>query len=410
MRARSHPPTGTDRPEGSSHTGQRFADTLREAITSLFARPGRTALLCLGAALGTAVLAASLTLAAAASAQVGEQFDQLRSTRITVTNPTDQRWLEPDNLDRLRQLPGVTMAGDMRQSQDVVPISRLDANRSTPVPTTLTAATPGALQAEGATIRAGRLYDAGATQRADSVVVIGAALARSLDLPEFNGHTEITIAGTRALVIGIIDAGAKGDPNLLLGAYVPNTRSLASAPIRWQPPTVVINTELRATDGLAIAVPIALAPGHVESLIVQTPPDPQGLQSAVSTQLQLLLLVLGGISLVIGIVVIGTATVSAVTQRRTEIALRRALGTSRAATYLQILTETSLTGAAGGILGAYLGQVTTAILSAANDWPITTNLALIPAGALVGLVSGALAGIYPAATAATAEPARALRS
>lgn len=390
--------------------GQRLADTVREATASLSAQRGRTVLLCLGAAIGTAVLAVSLTLAAAASSQVTEQFNQLRSTRITVTSPNDQHWLGQRNLDRLRQLDGVVAAGTMQHSREPVAASRLGESRSAPIPVTVTAAAPAALRAAGATVQAGRIYDAGAVHRGDQVVVLGAGLAQSLGLAPLDGHTEISVGGTRALVVGIINAAAEADPNLLLGAYIPSTHSLTAAPIRWQSPTVVIDTELEATDGLARSAPVALAPAAAEDLIVQTPADPQGLQSAVSDQLQLLLLILGGISLIIGTVVIATATVSAVAQRRTEIALRRALGTSRSAIYLQILIETSLTGAIGGIVGVYLGELTTIIVSLSNGWPIVTNLALIPGGGVIGIVAGALAGIYPAASAATTQPARALRT
>jgi len=388
----------------------RLADIGREALSSLTARPARSALLCLGAALGTAALAASLTLAASAAARVSEQFDELRSTRVTVTNPVDPRWLAPANLRRVQQLVGVTGAGPERTSQDAVPVAQLGKGLAPPIPTTVTAASVQALQAEGAVIRAGRMYDDATTARGDAVVLLGAALARSLHVPSIDGHTEISIAGTPALVIGIVDAGPKGDPNLLLGAYVPSIRSLAAAPIRWQSPTVVINTELRATEGIAKAAPLALSPNAAESLVVQVPPDPQGLRSAVSNQLQLLLLVLGAVSLAIGAVVIGTAALSAIAQRRTEIALRRALGTSRSAIYLQILIETALTGGLGGLLGVYIGEFTTAAISRANHWPIVTSLVLIPVGALVGVLAGTIAGLYPAGAAATAEPADALRT
>lgn len=388
----------------------RFADIAREAFDSLSARPGRSALLCLGAALGTAALAASLTLAASAAARVSAQFDELRSTRITVTNPTDPQWLLPANLDHVRHLAGVTAAGTEQSSQDATPIAQLGNDITQPIPTTVTAASVQGLQAQGAQLRSGRMYDDAMSARGDSVVLLGAGLARSLHLPAVDDQTQITIGGVRALVIGVIEPGPKGDPNLLLGAYVPSTHSLLATNIRWQSPTVIVNTTLRATDGIANAAPLALAPNAAKDLIVETPPDPQGLRSAVTSQLQLLLLVLGAVSLAIGAVVIGISALSAITQRRTEIALRRALGTTRSAIYLQILIETGLTGVLGGVIGVYIGELTTACISAANGWPISTSLILIPAGAVLGLAAGTVAGLYPAGAAASAQPADALRT
>ncbi len=386
-------------------------DIIREALGSLRRRPGRATLFAIGAALGTAILAASLTLAASAAGQVRAQFDELRSTRLSVTNPDDSGWLSPEAVARVRQLSGVQAVGVQQVAADPVPVSRIAAvyADSAPVPVTVTAATPDSLEAAGVIVRSGRSFDAGMVERRDPVVLLGAALAASLGNPTPDGRTVIFLAGQPVLLVGIVDATHGGDPGILLGAFVPSASSLGSK-LHWLSPTVVINTDIGDTDAIASAVPSALFPQGTNSLVVRIPADPQGLRSSVGSELQLLLNVLGIVSLAIGAVVIGTAAVSAVGQRRADIALRRALGTSRAAIYAQIMLETTITGGAGGLVGAVLGQLASVVIADVNSWPLVTSLVLLPVGAGLGLVVGSLAGLYPAAAAALAQPADALRA
>lgn len=77
---------------------------------------------------------------------------------------------------------------------------------------------------------------------------------------------------------------------------------------------------------------------------------------------------------------------------------------------LQFLTESLLLSGLGGVAGAVLGIITTAVYSWTQNWPT-----VVPAWASFGavgatLVVGGLAGIYPAVRAARLTPTEALTS
>jgi macrolide transport system ATP-binding/permease protein len=130
----------------------------------------------------------------------------------------------------------------------------------------------------------------------------------------------------------------------------------------------------------------------------------------VKNDLNLLFLILGGVSLLVGAIGIANVTLVSVIERTGEIGLRRALGASRRHVGQQFLLESTTIGFVGGVLGASLGTLVVVIVSAYQSWtpvldPATPFLAPV-VGALTGLVSGT----YPAIRATRLTPVDALRS
>ncbi|WP_308207817.1 ABC transporter permease [Actinomadura madurae] len=100
--------------------------------------------------------------------------------------------------------------------------------------------------------------------------------------------------------------------------------------------------------------------------------------------------------------------VISVLERRSEIRLRRSLGATRGQVRTQFLAESLLLSALGGVGGALIGTIVTAIYALYQGWPV-----VIPAWALAGgvaatLLIGAMAGLYPAIRASRLSPTEAL--
>ena len=99
-----------------------------------------------------------------------------------------------------------------------------------------------------------------------------------------------------------------------------------------------------------------------------------------------LLLGLGAVALLVGGVGIANVMVISVLERRSEIGLRRAIGTTRRHVAEQFLAEAVLLSALGGLTGTVLGGSATAIYALTQHWSVQ-----IPALALYGGVGSALA-------------------
>ncbi|MDI3263060.1 MAG: ABC transporter permease [Fulvimonas sp.] len=101
-------------------------------------------------------------------------------------------------------------------------------------------------------------------------------------------------------------------------------------------------------------------------------------------------------------------------RRSSEIGVRRALGATRGAIYLQCIVEAGVVGAAGGVMGLLL----TALGVASVGWVLPKDIAslarldvsLLAITLLIAVLAAVLAGLYPTFRAAHVQPAWQLKS
>lgn len=415
-----HPPpepivsTDLDLSGGSSMS---LVDLADEASSGLFARPGRTALTILGTVIGLTALVATLGLSRTASNRIIGRFDEIAATEIVVSSrpeggsglTTDLPW---DSGERLERLNGVVAAGTLT-SVDVgdvlvstAPVS--DPTRRTDFDLAVQAASPSAFAAVRARLSTGRFFDGGASERADRVVVLGASAALRLGIVDLNGHSAIRIGDEVFSVAGIIESVSRQHD--LMGSVVLPEGTARELYRTRRPELVVVETRIGATDLITEQIPLALRPDNLDALKVVSPPDQQRVRDAVESDLGLLFIFLGGISLLVGAIGIANVTLVSVMERTGEIGLRRALGASRRHIAAQFLLESSTIGFVGGIIGTSFGVLVVVGVASYQGWtPVLDSYVAIGSpfvGALVGLIAGA----YPASRAARLQPVEALRA
>jgi len=129
--------------------------------------------------------------------------------------------------------------------------------------------------------------------------------------------------------------------------------------------------------------------------------------------------VLGGMSLIVAVLLVATLLTITVNERLGEIATLRAIGVSRGTVVRQVLAEgvaLTVLGSAGGILlGLATAEYLDAILTSFPGLPATFSFFVpradtLSLAALVLLLTGSLAGIYPAWLASRAPIAATLRA
>jgi putative ABC transport system permease protein len=128
-----------------------------------------------------------------------------------------------------------------------------------------------------------------------------------------------------------------------------------------------------------------------------------------------LLVMIAGISLVVGGIGIMNIMLATVTERTREIGIRRALGAKRRDIVLQFLIEAMVQTAVGGLVGVLLGLVVllTAPWVAHVGWeahlPAKVNVPSIFYSVAVAISVGVGFGLYPAWRASRLDPIEALR-
>ncbi|MDF7665847.1 FtsX-like permease family protein [Bifidobacterium sp. ESL0745] len=124
------------------------------------------------------------------------------------------------------------------------------------------------------------------------------------------------------------------------------------------------------------------------------------------TMLQTLFWIVTVVVLVLTLVGVGTTISSIVSQRRSEIGLRKALGASSRDIAVEFTVEAALYGLIGGLLGTAIGYLLARVLSASVfGQRLSLNWPLALASVLVSMLVAVLASLSPVRNAVRIDPA-----
>lgn len=412
---------GLRRDRAAAVRASRFSprDLLAEATAGMLQRSGRSALTALGTVLGVGTFVAVLGLTSTTSQQIDERFNALSATEVTIedTGGDQPEYVQnafPADADaRIERLNGVRDAGVYWS----VRLPEGQGVRSAPLGETgeetqsqIIAASPGVLAAAGPHLQQGRVFDAYHDREAQQVAVVGSGMAARLGITTLETAPAIFIGGDAFTVIGIVkEVDRKSD--VLLSVVVPR----ATAERVWGGPRsgnrakMLISTNLGAAQQVAGEAALALDPAHPDYFQAVPPPDPRALRTGVTSDLDQLFLLLAAICLLIGAVGIANTTLVAVLERTGEIGLRRALGARGRHITLQFLAESGALGTLGGLVGTSLGTFAVIGTAIAREWTPVIDPATVVSAPAIGLLTGLLAGLYPAWRASRIQPVEALR-
>jgi putative ABC transport system permease protein len=115
------------------------------------------------------------------------------------------------------------------------------------------------------------------------------------------------------------------------------------------------------------------------------------------------------LAFIIGSVGIFSLMLLIVNQRIVEIGVKRAIGATRSDILFQFLFESGYIGILGGIFGIFIGSVISVIISYFANLPFVLSSSAAFVGLTASILSGVLAGLYPAVKASRIVPVKALQ-
>lgn len=119
---------------------------------------------------------------------------------------------------------------------------------------------------------------------------------------------------------------------------------------------------------------------------------------------------IGIISLIVGMFGIANIMFVTVKERTSMIGLKKAIGAKKSSILFEFLMEAAILCLMGGAIGLLFVYILTLILSGPLDFPVYISLPLLITTVIICLITGILAGIFPASRAAKMDPVVAIRS
>lgn len=385
-------------------------DLARVASAGLRTRRLRAALSALGIAIGVAAMVAVLGLSASSQAGLLAEIDRLGTNLLTVANGQDlfghNAELSPSAPAMIARIGPVTQVAETGSIGGTVYRNPLvPAVQSGGI--TVQAASLDLLPAVGTSVVHGRYLNAATAT--EPVVVLGSSAARQLGIDRVVDGERIWLGGQWFYVAGIL-APSPLTPEIDGSALVGFAAAHTYLGFDGHPTTIYVRAATDQVPAVQAVLADTANPESPNDVNVSQPSAALVARAQAKNALTGLFLGLGAVALLVGGVGVANIMVISVLERRGEIGLRRALGSTRGQIRVQFFTEALLLALLGGLIGIGLGVGATAAYATIRGWAIVVPPLAWAGGLGAAMAIGAIAGLIPALRAARLSPTEALRT
>ena len=377
-------------------------ETLRMAWSNIWHHKMRSFLTTLGVIIGVASIIALISIVNGATASINEEVASFGANKLTVqtTETPLKEGLSPAQLEELNTIKGtrgvsptVSTVRDVRVENHTLDQVTIEGRNHI-------------YYRESEDVPQGRGIVISDVKQQTHVAVVSPSVARTLYPGQVAIGKTIKLDGLNYRIVGVSDAD--GDQ-----IVIPYTTALRTLGV-----TAVKQVDVFKTD----AADVATVKRDVSAKLYQfyngrdDTYDVVSLDEAldsidqINTMLSLLLTGIASISLIVGGIGIMNMMLVSVTERTTEIGLRKALGAKPRTIRLQFLLESILLSLMGGVIGILVGAMLAFGVSLMISTPFTLSVStiLLAAGFSIGV--GVLFGYMPARKASRLNPIEALRN
>jgi putative ABC transport system permease protein len=266
----------------------------------------------------------------------------------------------------------------------------------------------------------GRFFSEAEERARVPVAVIGETVKDTLFLPGSSPlNRNIRVAGIDFAVVGVLEKlGSSFGRDQDKALYIPTGAfdRLYGPGLGYQvfgrprPGSGLTMQQALDETRVALRTRFHTRPGAPDNFDNLTPDAVRGFIDQVLGLVAAVVVPITCISLLVGGIVIMNIMLVSVTERTSEIGLRKALGARRSDILMQILIEAVVLAITGGSLGIAIGALLTLMVGRLFSLSLYISLTYVLLSVGVSSIVGIVAGWYPAARAAKLDPVVALRA
>ncbi|MFN2464973.1 MAG: ABC transporter permease [Candidatus Dormibacteria bacterium] len=399
--------------------------TLETGLRGLAGHRLRSILTTLGILFGVAAVICTVGIGRASSDSVTNRIAALGTNLLTVSPGSTVSGgvfggagtASTLTMEDVRGLASRDNAPDIQAVAPVVQARRSLVSPSSNWNTNIQGSTPDWLVTNARTMQAGAFFTSADVKKHAQLAVLGLTTAENLSVTVGDtfsvGSAQFVVAGVLAqsggqafqngddlAVVPITaaqDLVTGGSPNgvqrILLSASSADTVGSA-----FQEASQLLNSTHHVTDPAAADFTITSQSSFLSTA------------QAVTGTLTLLLASVAAISLLVGGIGVMNIMLVSVTERTSEIGLRKALGATPGDLLRQFLIEAATLSVLGGVLGVGLGLLAGVLLPRFTNISVTITPEPVLIAVAVAAGVGLVFGVYPASRAARLAPIEALRA
>lgn len=422
-------------------------ENIKIACKALFSNKLRALLTMLGIIIGIGSVIAIMTVSESLTTSISESFQEMGANNVTVglSAKSDEEEVRADGMRFGASGRNVSVTEEDRITDRMISkLKKTFKNQIAAVAVSESAGTASVsgdgdsvninvsgvnqdyFESDQVTLLAGRLIKKADLSGKKHVIVVSDQLVESM----FDGDNDaalwqkinVNINGNYQdfYIVGVYEyesAGTVSDSDdVTTNAYIPlaTEKEIMRSDDGYTQFTIVTDTSVSSVSAFANQVEAFFAPYYASNdnyeIATSTMESMTESMSEMVHTVSLAISLIAGISLLVGGIGVMNIMLVSVTERTSEIGLKKAIGARKKVILGQFLTEASVLTSIGGIIGVVLGIILSKMVSQVSGAPTAISVPAIIGSVVFSMLIGLIFGLLPSVKAANLNPIDALRS